>query len=312
MLFWPLLWAINDKMDFEIKRLRSEILRIVLDSEMKVVCLAAKTLPGKKASDVKSIQETEFRVFSQFGEDGIIQFLISNIEIPERTFVEFGVEDYKESNTRLLLINNNWSGLVIDGSPSNIEKIKGDGIYWRHDLTALHAFITRDNINELIASRFSGDIGLLSIDVDGNDYWIWDSINVINPRIVVCEYNSVFGDKHFISIPYSADFLRQNAHFSYLYWGASLGALCMLAEKRGYFFVGCNSAGINAFFVRKDVIGNLRVMSLDEGYVVSKFRDSRDEKNKMSFVSGEDRIKLIESMNVVNLKTGQIVKLSNL
>jgi hypothetical protein len=155
-------------------------------------------------------------------------------------------------------------------------------------------------------------MGLLSIDIDGNDYWIWDSINVVNPRIVICEYNSVFGDEHCVTIPYSADFVRQNVHSSNLYFGASLGALSMLAERRGYFFVGCNSAGNNAFFVRKDVIGNLPVVSLEKGYVASKFRESRDEQNRLTFVSGENRIKLIGAMSVIDLKSGQTVKLSNL
>ena len=308
----PFLRVVNDSRSSENERIRAEMLRMVGDAEMRISCLAAKAITGKKPADIKSIHETEFRVFSQFGEDGIIQFLIANVGIPNKTFVEFGVEDYKESNTRFLLVNNNWSGLVIDGSAANIEKIKNDGIYWRHDLTPLNAFITKDNINSLIASRFSGDIGLLSIDVDGNDYWIWEAINVVNPRIIICEYNSVFGGKHSISVPYREDFLRQNAHFSYLYFGASLGALSQLAEKRGYFFVGSNSAGNNAFFVRKDVIGNIPVVSLGEGYVVSKFRESRNVNDKMDFVSGEGRFKLIESMSVFDFKTGQIVKLSSL
>ena len=160
-VFQPLIGAINDSRDSlvaENQKLRLEMLRILRDAETKMSCLAAKSLPAKEASDVSSIQETEFRVFSQFGEDGIIQFLISNIEIPNKTFVEFGVEDYAESNTRFLLINNNWSGLVIDGSQPNVESIKNDAIFWKHDLTALNAFITKDNINSLIASRFPGTL----------------------------------------------------------------------------------------------------------------------------------------------------------
>jgi hypothetical protein len=296
----------------ENRKFHLEMLRIAHDLEMKVSCIAAKSLVSKRASDVSSIEETEFRVFSEYGEDGIIQFLISNIDIPHKTFVEFGVDNYRESNTRFLLVNDNWSGLIIDGNNSNIESIKNDSIYWRCDLTALNAFITKDNINGLIASRFSGDIGLLSIDIDGNDYWIWDSINVVHPRIIICEFNSVFGNKHSVSIPYSAGFVRQEAHFSYLYFGASLGALCMLAERRGYFFVGCNSAGNNAFFVRKDIIGNLRVVTLEEGYVASKFRESRDADNNLTFVSGESRIKLIDSMSVFDFTVGKMVKLSSL
>src|SRR5262249_15190951 len=142
-MFQPLIGAVNDSRDSlveENRKIRLEMSRILRDAEMKISCLAAKSLPAKEASNVSSIQETEFRVFSQFGEDGIIQFLISNMEIPNRTFVEFGVEDYTESNTRFLLINNNWSGLVIDASQPNVERIKNDAIYWKHDLTALDAF----------------------------------------------------------------------------------------------------------------------------------------------------------------------------
>ena len=126
-VFQPLIGAINDSRNSlvaENQKLRLEMLGILRDAQMKISCLAAKSLPAKEASGVSSIQETEFRVFSQFGEDGIIQFLISNIEIPNKTFVEFGVEDYAESNTRFLLINNNWSGLVIDGSQPNVESTR--------------------------------------------------------------------------------------------------------------------------------------------------------------------------------------------
>jgi hypothetical protein len=306
-----LLAPINDSLVAENHKLRSEMLKAVRESEIKVSALVVKSLGSKKATEVRSIKETEFRVCSQFGEDGIIQFLIANMPFPNKTFVEFGVEDYTESNTRFLLINDNWSGLVIDGSQSNIESIKQDPIYWKHDLTAVSAFITRDNINPLIASRFSGDLGLLSIDIDGNDYWIWEAIMVVSPRILICEYNSVFGVKESISTPYRPDFIRQKAHFSNLYFGASLRALCMLAETRGYGFVGCNSAGNNAFFVRKDVIGNLPVVTLEEGYVLSKFRESRDAQNNLSFISGEDRLKLIAALDVFDFKTGQTVSLNN-
>ena len=122
---------------------------------------------------VKSLEEVEFQVFSQRGEDGILQYIINKIEIPNRIFVEFGVENYTESNTRFLLMNNNWSGLVIDGSKANIDFIKNDFIYWKYDITAVESFIDKDNINSLIKNYTSvKDIGLLSVDIDGNDYWV--------------------------------------------------------------------------------------------------------------------------------------------
>lgn len=105
---------------------------------------------NSKEQNIKSIQDVEFQVFSQWGDDGIIQYLVSKISIPNKVFIEFGVENYTESNTRFLLVNNNWSGLVIDGSKENIDYIKNDKISWAHDLHAFHAFITKANINELI------------------------------------------------------------------------------------------------------------------------------------------------------------------
>jgi len=197
------------------------------------------------------IQQAEFRVFSQWGEDGILQHLLRHVSVSRKIFVEFGVENYTESNTRFLLMNDNWAGLVIDGSAANIEYIKQDEIYWRYNLKAEAAFITKDNINDLIRRNgISGEIGLLSVDIDGNDYWVWDAIDSVIPSIVVVEYNARFGPERAVTVPYDPAFVRAAAHHSNLYWGASLAAFCLLAKRKGYSFVGCNTAGNNAFFVQ--------------------------------------------------------------
>ena len=189
--------------------------------------------------DIQSLPDVEFKVFSQFGDDGIIQYLINKLQIKNRTFVEFGVSDYFESNTRFLLLKDNWSGLIMDGSDYNINFIKKSDYYWRHDLTAVSNFVTRENINDLILqNEYKGEIGLLHVDLDGNDYWVWEKIDVVDPILVIMEYNSVFGPERNISVPYQENFVRTKAHSSNLYWGASLGALCNLAEKKGYYFIG--------------------------------------------------------------------------
>lgn len=259
-----------------------------------------------------TLRESEFSVFSQWGQDGIIQYLINRIPLEADTFIEFGVEDYAESNTRFLMMHDNWRGLVIDGSESNIDAIKRRDFYWRHDLTAIPAFITRDNINELIGRRFRGDAGILSIDIDGNDYWIWEAIEVVHPKIVICEYNSVFGPKRAVTIPYSANFSRTSAHYSNLYFGASLAALHRLAAQKGYVFVGCTQAGNDAFFVRKDVASNVTAMTVEEGYVLSKARESRDSNGQLTFVSGEGRLRLIANMEVLDIESQKMIPLSKL
>jgi hypothetical protein len=253
------------------------------------------------------LAEAEFRVFSQWGEDGIIQFLVARVPGLETSFVEFGTQNYTESNTRFLLLNDNWRGLVIDGSERDIEFIRSDSMFWRHDLEARCAFITVENIEELIARRFPGtELGLLSIDIDGNDYWVWQAIKRVRPAIVVCEYNSVFGSRLAVTVPYKADFMRTTAHHSNLYYGASLPALCRLAGEKGYALVGSNSAGNNAFFVRKDRLGALRELSAQEGYVESRYRESRDVSGRLSYLAGLDRLRAIRELPLVDLETGAI------
>lgn len=259
----------------------------------------------------KRLKDHEFKVFSQWGDDGIIQFLIDNSKIINPFFIEFGVEDYSESNTRFLLINNNWSGLVMDGSEENIQRIMQQEYYWKYDLQAVKAWITKENINTLLQIAMAEDIGILSIDLDGNDYWVWQELDLkkLRPTIVILEYNSVFGPDRSISTPYKTDFFRTDEHHSNLYFGASLSALVDLSRKKGYVFVGCNSNGNNAFFIKKDRIGSLKSVSVKNGYVRSKFRESRDERGQLTYLRGEDRLKEISGLPVINTITGKLEKL---
>ena len=259
-----------------------------------------------------SIQDAEFKVYSQWGDDGIIQYLINNVDIPKkaRAFVEFGVENYTEANTRFLLTNDNWSGLVMDSDPTNIEHIKKEAIYWRHDLTALQSFVNAENINGLLQGNgFTGETGLLHIDIDGNDYWVWKGITAISPIIAIIEYNSLFGANRAVTIPYDPAFQRTKAHYSNLYCGASLKALCSLADEKGYHFVGTNSNGNNAYFVRKDKIGVLKPLTAEEGYVESRFRESRDPEGNLTFIGGDARYKVIEDLDVFDVAEDRLVKL---
>ena len=144
----------------------------------------ALALQNAERAPLKNLQDAEFKVFSQFGEDGILQYLIRETAIldNEQIFIEFGVQDYVESNTRFLLMNDHWKGLIIDGSKQNMDRVRAKDIYWRYNLTAVSAWIDRDNINQIIGDAgFRGDIGILSIDIDGNDYWVWEKLDIVNP-----------------------------------------------------------------------------------------------------------------------------------
>ncbi|MFB6455885.1 hypothetical protein ACE38W_11495 [Chitinophaga sp. Hz27] len=259
---------------------------------------------------MNNLTEAEFKVFSQSGDDGIIQYLIHKVDVSNKVFIEFGVENYVESNTRFLLKNDNWSGILIDGGKKSVDYIKTDEIYYQHNLNVIHSFITAENINQLITeSGISGEIGLLSIDIDGNDYWIWKAINVVQPAIVVIEYNSVMGIERPLTIPYKADFVREKEHYSNLYFGASLKALCLLAEEKGYCFVGSNSYGNNAYFVKKERLGPLKVVNLEEGYVISHFRESRDKNGQLSYLTGPQRYTCIKGLPVFNVENNTMESL---
>jgi hypothetical protein len=209
------------------------------------------------------------------------------------------------------MMNNNWSGLVMDGSPSNVAQIIRSEYYWKYELSAKAAFIDTSNINTLLSSSNLGkEIGILSIDLDGNDYWIWKEINVVKPIVVILEYNSVFGMDLAITIPYEKSFRRTEAHESNLYWGASLRALHELSLHKGYSFIGCTSAGNNAFFVRTDKLNDsVRAVSLAEGYVLSRFRESRDREGRLTCLTGKDRLEAIRGLPVYNTETNLIEKL---
>lgn len=294
------------------KRLRA-VLGCDAELHERSILLQAKLLSDQRhASRIARLRDTEFRVFSQWGEDGIIDWLITRIPDISKSFVEFGVQNYRESNTRYLLMAQNWRGLVIDGSMAHIADIRSQDIYWRHDILAKCAFIDRNNINGLIAeSGFKGELGLLSIDIDGNDYWIWQAIEVVSPVIVVCEYNAVLGDLLPLTIPYEADFYRTRSHHSNLYFGASIRALVQLGEAKGYVFVGTTSTGCNAFFVRRDHASRI-TSELDEIVAYpSSVREARDANGRLTFVGGEARQKVIGPLPFVDPVSGKSLDLTS-
>ena len=293
--------------------------RLVIDYVMnpllrnqETTLLATGNLLSKQQyfNNSNDINDHEFKIFSQRGEDGIIQYLIKYVNIRNKTFIEFGVENYMESNTRFLMMNDNWSGFVIDASAININSIRKREWFWKYDLKVNKAFINKENINSILSKANFEDIGILSIDIDGNDYWILESIELkkLNPAIIIVEYNALFGCERAISVPYDKNFNRTKKHYSNLFFGASLPALTYLAEKKGYDLVGCNDAGSNAFFVRKDLLkGNTRISKIDLqcAFREDKCRQSRDKKYNFTFLSGDERMAVIKGLNVINIVTGE-------
>jgi hypothetical protein len=259
-----------------------------------------------KEKNFKTIQDYEFQVFSQFGDDGIIQFLLNNIEVYNNTFVEFGVENYEEANTRFLLECYNWKGLVIDSDLNNIQYIKEQNYYWRNQLSAVADFITKQNINQILQkNNFIGDIGILSIDIDGNDYWIWKEISIVNPAIVIIEYNARFGYEESLTIPYIENFDRKKRKESNIYYGASLAALTKLGKQKNYSLVYTNSNGNNAYFVKNELINEnnnlIKENSPKECFNLNSFKEYKDSNNNIINLSKEEEYKFIKEYDLIKI-----------
>jgi hypothetical protein len=252
------------------------------------------------------VRAAEFKVFSQFGEDGIIQHLLRHVPIENDVFVEFGVGDYSESNTRFLLVNDNWRGLILDGGTDHQEFLKRSELDWRNHIDAVSAFIDRENIDGLIRhAGIEGDIGLLSIDIDGNDLWVLERISAVSPRILTVEYNATFGPEAAVTVPYDPAFQRTAAHPSNLYWGASIAGLELVARRRGYTLVAGNRAGNNVFFVRDDLLGELKPLTAAEAWAPSRFRESRGTDGALTYVGDrEERLRIIRDMPLWDLEAG--------
>jgi hypothetical protein len=200
----------------------------------------------------------ERQYYSQNGEDGLLLHLFTLLGAPQKNFIEFGIEDGVECNAANLAINFGWHGLFLEGSASLVERAR-EFYHQRHRRNANEVkiacqFVTAENVNQVFRDQgFSGDIDLLSIDIDGCDYWIWKAIEVVHPRLVVIEYNACFGPEQSITVKYDPAYDRYQKHPSGWYHGASLTALTRLARAKGYLLACCDSAGANAIFVRRDL-----------------------------------------------------------
>ena len=252
------------------------------------------------------IARAEFQVYSQFGEDGIIQFLVQRVPIKDRVFVELGVEDYAESNSRFLLVHDAWRGLIVDAADAHRRFLEESRLGWRTTVDAVTAFVDRENVNGVLEqSGVTGTIGLLSIDLDGNDYWLLEAIDVVSPQIVVVEYNSLFGPARAVTVPYDPGFVRGKKHWSHLYWGASLAALTRAADAKGLALVAGNQAGNNAFFVRREMLGEIPERTVAECWQPAQFRESRAPDGDLTYLSDDtEKLRLLSDLPLIDLDGG--------
>ena len=215
--------------------------------------IAYERLTRKRLDDEKCLELYGFKVYSQNDEDGIIEEIFNRIGTTNKIFVEFGVSNGLECNSHYLL-HKGWRGLWIEGSRKHFDEMfaRFFPVIRIGQLGCINAFITKNNINDLIQSaKISGEIDLLSIDIDGNDYYVWEAINVVRPRAVVIEYNAKFPPNHAWTQAYNEKHGWDGSDWH----GASLKALELLGRQLGYRLVGTNLSGVNAFFVRQELAG---------------------------------------------------------
>ena len=292
-----------------LKKYLSFILKRIFNEEIqKELILKAKvvSLKNRNIKKIKNLSEVEFQVYSQWGEDGIIDWLINKFpEIP-KNFLEIGTQDYKESNTRFLLISRNWDGFLIEADKAAVKDIKSQKIFWKHRLKVKNEFITKDNINNIINRiNVPKKLGLLSLDIDGVDYWVLKELSVLDPSIIICEYNSLFGQKKSVTVPYKKNYIRAEEHYSNLYYGASIKAFIDLMKKRNYFLIGTNSAGNNAFFLKKNHWNKANKLIVEKKIFNSKFRESRDVKGNLNFLDKKESLELIKNKFMIDLRSNK-------
>lgn len=228
------------------------------DVQLKQKQMALHYIECKKNNQLPDIKDTGFKVFSQFEEDGYLLYIFSVIGHGKKTFIEIGANDGINSNCSNLIIHFGWTGLFLEGSETLIKR--GRKFYSKYP-TPYHAkpvfkqaIVTAENINDLIKEGgLEGEIDLLSIDIDGNDYWVWKAIKQVNPRVVIIETHVEFG-MHPIVVPYDPNYMYPGKHP--VYHGASPYAMSVLAKEKGYRLVATNELGINHIYVRNDLAEN--------------------------------------------------------
>jgi hypothetical protein len=238
----------NDQIGFALSHIANFSAAMV---QMNIHRFRDETLAQPRYADPKRLLRHGFKVYSQHDEDGIIQEIFRRIGTSTRSFVEFGVETGVECNTVKLLIEG-WRGLWIEANAQSCKGISANFEAFLKDrrLTLQQSMVTAENINRLIKDGgLTGEIDLLSIDIDFNDYWVWKAIDTVSPRVVAIEYNAGLRPPLSVTVPYQPNRSADGTNF----FGASLEALVRLGRTKGYRVVGCNISGSNAFFVRADL-----------------------------------------------------------
>ncbi len=264
--------------------------------------------------NVKKLTEAELKIYSQWGEDGILDYLCHKLDLERPHFLEVGAGDFQECNSRFLVEYRNASATLVDANPELADAVEKSDLYWKSHLFSFVTWVTTENINEIIhmARLKMNGLDMFSLDLDGNDYWIMKEADLTDIQVVVLEYNSIFGSEKALTIPLDQYFDRQKKNFSLLYFGASLRAYVDLMDSKGFVFVGTNIVRSNAFFVRKgsDFSVTFDLPKELDGFIDCKIRESRDESGNMTYLTLKEGLSLVGGLPVVDLESGKEIPLN--
>jgi hypothetical protein len=259
---------------------------------------------------LRHLWEAEVSVFSQWGEDGILDYICHSLHLDRPVAIEYGAGNFKECNTRYLTVSRNAAVVAVDGRKDLPESVRKTDGYWRTTILPRCEWITPESAYEIYqnAVRDLGKVNIISLDIDGNDYWVAAALPLAEVDILVVEYNALFGGSQPVSVPRDDNFVRASAHYSHLYFGASLGAFAHLAKQHGLAFAGTNRANTNAFFVSESRLHELRLESpLMENlarYVDLRVRESRNQRGNLDYCNRREATARISNMPLVNVATG--------
>ncbi len=276
-----------------IKKIRNYFL--ALRDRQRIIIALSRGAAMMQARNIDPTQPAtwEFSGFSQNGEDGILDVLRKKLKSSNRYFIEIGAADGMENNTGWLLVAEKYNGLMIEGSRHLADRAKRSVVGHSIGAECHNMFVTKESVSDIKSLAFHHDPDVFSLDIDGNDYYVAQSIldNGFRPKIFVVEYNSVYGPERSMTIEYQSDFVFTNAHPTHLYYGVSITGWRRLFEKNGYRFVTVDRNGVNAFFVDPrhfDVAFLDQVKGLSFAENQSQYRKFRiTSEQQFAFVAGQ-------------------------
>lgn len=268
----------------------------------------------KNYPNVENLNDLDFRVFSQNGEDGILDYLLYQLKIEKPKFLEIGVGDYSEANTRFIRDGSSAKGSIVDCIEDFENKVKRNIKLWKGELKIIKKKINSENIKDIIDDDIIfSNLDLFSLDIDSIDYWIINKLPKNFSKIAVLEFNPVFGNNLKVSVPDIKNFNRTEYHYSNLCFGMSLKAAIDIMTEKNFYFLGTNLFKNNAFFVSNDYdkdiyFKNLKLNNFKD-HTNATFSESRDLDGNLNFLSGKKKIIEIEECEVIDLSDNKLKKI---